>query len=96
MGVRYEIDRGALAAVIEVLRQQAVGIANDLGQLELTVSTLRLEWSGEAQMAYDGAQQEWTQQMSDLNAVLQRTIQKLENILVAYTTAYNRMNGRSA
>lgn len=64
----------------------ATGIDSELLRLELAVSLLRTQWSGDAQSAFDHAQGEWSTSMRDLKSILQAISQACDSAAQTYET----------
>ena len=76
------------------IRTGAAGIRTRLEELEAKVGALRASWDGEAQVAYDQAQAQWTQSLSRLNELLQQIAGKTEEIAQGYVSTDKSAAGR--
>lgn len=81
------------AMVVELsgqIRTGANGIRSELEQLDAAVSKLRGSWSGQAQEAYDTAQRQWTQSLTELNLLLEQIAGKTDEMAQLYTQSDNQ------
>jgi len=76
------------------IRQGAAGIRSRLDELESQVGALRASWDGDAQVAYDQAQAQWTQSLTRLNELLQQISGKTEEIAQGYVSTDKSAAGR--
>ncbi len=76
------------------IRNGAAGIRTRLDELESQVGALRSSWDGEAQVAYDQAQAQWTQSLTRLNELLQQISGKTEEIAQGYVSTDKSAAGR--
>lgn len=83
----YTVDREALAGTIAALHAHVASIDEELFVLETAVARLRGEWSGEAQIAYDSAQSQWTRSMRDLNISVGGVVLAVAGLVVGIATA---------
>jgi 6 kDa early secretory antigenic target len=87
------------AQVIEVagqLRGGASGIKSDLDDLDGKVAALRANWDGQAQIAYDQAQRTWTQQLTEMQQLLENIASKTVEMADRYSSADQQSAGRFA
>ncbi len=80
MSVRPE----QVTALAGEIRSGATNIKSQLDNLEQKVSTLRSQWSGEAQASYDQAQRAWTASLTELQQLLGQIAGKTEEISSGY------------
>jgi 6 kDa early secretory antigenic target len=78
------------------IRNGSAGIRSRLDELESKVGALRASWDGEAQVAYDTAQAQWTQSLNRLNELLQQIAGKTEEIAQGYVSTDKSAAGRFA
>ncbi|MDQ1129712.1 WXG100 family type VII secretion target [Microbacterium sp. SORGH_AS_0888] len=71
MTLTFDPDRHA--ETLANLRQATATIQEELEALDRAVATLRGQWSGVAQAAYDREQREWTGSMNRMRSALQNT-----------------------
>lgn len=66
------------------IRGGSQGIRGELDRLESEVGKLRSAWGGEAQLAYDQAQQRWTRSLAEMQQLLSLIANKTEEISGTY------------
>lgn len=76
-----------VTALSEQIRSGATGIASELQNLEREVGALRSQWDGDAQLAYDHAQAEWTKSLTQLQELLGTIATKTEQISQTYVSS---------
>lgn len=85
-------------ARVETLSQEisggATAIQGELDTLEKEVGALRAAWSGEAQVAYDNAQAQWTKSLNDMKQLLDRIASGTRQIGEDYGASDARNAGR--
>lgn len=69
------------------IKNGANAIQGQLDQLESKVTTLRSQWSGEAQGSYDRAQKDWNSSLTEMRNLLERVSQSTEQIGQAYAAS---------
>lgn len=80
----------------EDIKTKSGQIEGHLGDLDRKVSALKANWDGEAKLAYEQAQREWAQQVTEMNALLARVSGKLVEIANDYSATDRRGAGRFA
>ncbi|QIM19346.1 WXG100 family type VII secretion target [Leucobacter coleopterorum] len=85
-------------ARIDALSQDIAGgsnaIQSELDKLESAVGALRSSWSGEAQLAYDTAQRQWTESLNNMKALLDRISNGTRQIGQDYSSSDSRNANR--
>ncbi|MCL2422294.1 MAG: WXG100 family type VII secretion target [Micrococcales bacterium] len=71
----------------EYLAGQSGGVQTDLDALDTKVRLVLGQWDGEAQAAYNAAQLDWTQKMTNLRTCLSNIGNSLEGIVGMYQAA---------
>ena len=78
------VNPAQVTALAGQIRTGAQGIKTELDTLESEVGKLRASWDGEAQLAYDQAQREWTKSLTALQELLGQISGKTEEIATQY------------
>lgn len=74
----------------EDIKAKSGQIEGFLGDLDRKVSALKGNWDGEAKVAYEKAQADWTTQITEMNGLLARISGKLVEISGDYSTTDRR------
>jgi WXG100 family type VII secretion target len=88
--VMHDVQQVRLESLDDLSRTlsaTARNIANILKQLESEVTTLKSEWTGEAALAYEAAQERWTVELAALNALLATVAKSVGGARSAYQSA---------
>ncbi|WP_430867728.1 WXG100 family type VII secretion target [Demequina aurantiaca] len=100
-GERTSVPTRRIAASSPAMRSaaQALFVANraieeHLSTLEREVSDLKVSWDGDARAAYAVAQQQWTANLAEMNAVLGRVSSRVSAVDESYR-ATSRNIGRA-
>ncbi len=80
-----------MAASIE---QSDQDIAQTLEALDVEVSTLRQNWSGDASEAYDATHAQWLRNFSEMNRILYSASSAAANSTEAYANARSKIHAR--
>lgn len=86
------VQTAQVSALSGEIRNGANAIQSQLNELENKVATLRSQWSGEAQVSYDRAQQQWTKSLGEMQQLLAKISTSTEQI----GQAYNSSDARNA
>lgn len=68
------------------IRNGAGGIRTQLENLETAIGKLRSSWDGDAQIAYDAAQRDWSAKLSELQQLLEQIATKTQGMSEEYTS----------
>lgn len=86
----FSVRPEQVTALSESIGHGADGIAQKLSDLEREVGHLREQWNGEAQQAYDQAQQRWNRDLDDVRNILSRIASATAEISGGYTDSDQR------
>jgi len=90
------VNPGQVAALASQIRTGSTGIKTELDTLESEVGKLRASWDGEAQVAYDTAQREWSKSLTALQDLLTQIAGKTDEISQQYTKSDQTSSQRFA
>lgn len=88
------VNPAQVSALSGQIRNGANGIRGELDNLESEVGKLRASWDGEAQVAYDQAQREWSKSLVALQQLLEQISGKTEEIAQTYTQSDKSSSAR--
>ncbi len=83
------VDTGRVSQLSNDIRMNSGQLRDHLEGLERTMNTLRSQWTGEAQAAYDEAQRKWNTQLGEMQQLLERIAGKTEEISSGYLSTDN-------
>ena len=92
--MRHKIERDQLASSIVVLAAERKGMEDALNTLELEISAVSSQWSGEEQQAFVQEYTRWMAQMRALIAILARSVDVMRNAHGRYDEAYRVIDSK--
>lgn len=91
-----KVSPAEVHALSSLVGSKSREIEGTLADLDSKVSQLKASWDGEAKVAYEQAQREWTKQINEMNALLGRVSGKLVEVADGYSATDRRGAGRFA
>lgn len=88
------VQTGRVETLSQEISGGATAIQGELDRLEKEVGALRAAWSGEAQVAYDQAQRQWTQSLNAMKELLDRIASGTRQIGQDYSSSDSRNANR--
>jgi early secretory antigenic target protein ESAT-6 len=93
---RTKVTPAEVHALSEYIGGASQQISGHLTELDGKVKQLQANWDGEAKQAYEIAQKQWNDQVTEMNALLGRVSGKLVEIAQGYDATDRRGAGRFA
>lgn len=83
---RLEVNPAKLSSAAAAIETASKGIDETIAELEQAATTLRAQWSGEAQLAFDDAQKRFADLMDSRTELVRVICDALEKLAVSYST----------
>jgi early secretory antigenic target protein ESAT-6 len=93
---KTKVTPAEVHALSEFIGGASRQITGHLAELDGKVKQLQASWDGEAKQAYEIAQKQWNDQVTEMNALLGRVSGKLVEIAQGYDATDRRGAGRFA